>query len=300
MEDKYLYLNGSRFIDILYIYLQKNEQMHKKYEGGIFLLKRIVVFILFSFINSSCSTNRNISYFNDVPDSLKADGLNVALSNYIDPKVKPNDILQISIQTLDPQNATVMGLAPTPTFATQPLASTTSQPDVSGYLVDKDGIIELPLVGKIVVKGMTTTEIREAIHQKVSIYYKEPVVNVRYVNFEITVLGEVTRPAKYIVPNEKVNLLDALSMAGDLTVYAKRENVMVIRDENGQKKIVRFDLSSSNIFNSPYFYLRQGDIVYVEPGKSKLATTDAAKSRIYSLAISAASVLVIILTRINF
>src|SRR5690606_28835138 len=170
----------------------------------------------------------------------------------------------------------------------------------SGVLVDKYGYIELPLAGRIKVGGMTTSQIRDEIKKRALPYYKDPVVNVRLANFKINVLGEVNKPGTYIMPNENVTLLDALGIAGDLTIYAKRENILLIRKHVDKKDFIRFNLNSSDVFNSPYFYLCQGDVIYVEPNKAKIATTDGAKIRNYSLLATGASVLIILLTRINF
>ena len=256
----------------------------------LFVLVSILVF------GVSCSSNRSLTYFKNIPDTVSSGSTNSPLTLYSDPLVRPNDILHISVQTLDPHSTNVMGVSNASTFSTQ---ASTGQTNVTGYLVDKNGMIEMPLVGKISVAGLSTAAVREAIREKAGTYYKDPVVNVRFANFEITVLGEVSRPARYIVPNEKVTLLDALGMAGDLTIYGKRENVLVIREENGEKKFARFNLTSTNIFQEPYFYLKQGDVVYVEASKAKLATSEAARSRTYTVLISGISLLVVILTRVN-
>jgi polysaccharide export outer membrane protein len=145
---------------------------------------------------------------------------------------------------------------------------------------------------------MSLDAIKDLIHEKVSIYYNKPVISVRFANFSITVLGEVAKPATYIVPNEKISLLDAIGMAGDLTVFGKRENVLLIRDSLGQKQYVRFDLNSSKMFSSPYFFLRQGDMIYIEPSKSKVASTDASRNRHIALIASGLSLLVIIFSRL--
>ncbi len=273
--------------------LEKNKFYLSKY------FQLILLCVLMQMI-SSCGSNKKITYLQNVPDSLKVP-IEVQLPSFKEPKIKPDDILQVSVQTLDPNASALTGIQTTSSYSIQ--ASSSMSPNgstVPGFLVDKNGYIELPLVGKIKVSGYTTPEARDLIRSKSSYYYKDPVVNVRFANFNITVLGEVTRPAQYTVPSEKVSILDAIGMAGDLTIYGKRENVMLIREENGQKKIVRFDFTSTEMFTSPYFYLQQGDIIYVEPGKSKLATTDAARTRTYSVIISAVSVLVVLLTRINF
>jgi polysaccharide export outer membrane protein len=253
--------------------------------------------VLLMLLNSACNSYKNISYFKDVPLSEPA---NAELVKFTDPKIQPKDIIQVTVQTLDPQAGSMAGTSNTSTFSIQAASSISGGAiSVPGFMVDPNGMIELPLVGKIEVAGKTTTEAREIIRQRAAVYYKDPVVNVKLANFNITVLGEVNRPAQYTIPNEKVSILDAIGMAGDLTIFGKRENVMLIREENGEKKFVRFNLNSSNIFQSPYFYLRQGDLVYVEPGKSKAATTDMARARNLTILTSITSLLVITISRLN-
>lgn len=260
----------------------------------------ITLLLCFVILASSCTTNKKITYFQDTPDSLYLSPRNLTGAPYRDPQIQANDILQISILTLDPQVNNILASANSASFAVQPgsTSTVTNTPTVSGFLVDNNGAVELPVVGKIRVSGMSTAAARDSIHHKVSLYYRDPVVNVRFANFNITVLGEVSRPATYIVPSEKVSILDAIGMAGDLTIFGKRENVLLIRDSSGTKQMIRFDLNSSSTLLSPYFYLRQGDVVYVEPSKSKVASTDANKAKNFTLLASGLSLLVVIFTRL--
>jgi polysaccharide export outer membrane protein len=250
---------------------------------------------------SACKTYKNIVYFKDVNDSLYNQAQSIPLTNFTDPVIRPNDILQVSVQTLDPQSSSMTGAQTTSTYNVQGASSMAAGGStVQGFLVDKNGNIELPLVGTIKVSGMTTTDAKEAIRKKASLYYKDPVVNVRFANFNISVIGEVNRPAQYTVPNEKASILDAIAMAGDLTIYGKRENVMLIREEDGVKKAIRFDLNKSDIFQNPYFYLRQGDVIYVAPNKAKAAANDVATIRNISIITSLASLIVVVISRIQF
>lgn len=257
----------------------------------------------------SCSAPKNITYFRDIPDSVRQKS--VAQSDYVTPKIKTDDILQVTIQTFDPtvnamlnqQNVAdipVAGSSSVNGMASPNMNNSNNNSNVTGYLVDKDGNVILPLLGKVHVAGSTTEEVRDEITKKAAEYYKEPVVNVRVANFKITVLGEVTHPSTYIMPSEKVSLLDALGMAGDLTIYGKRENVLLIREKDNQKEMIRFNLNDSKLFTSPYFYLQQGDVVYVEPNKSKIASTDMAQIKRISIVASVLSVLIIIASRVNF
>lgn len=261
---------------------------------------KLLVVIFFLALLSSCATNKKISYFRDIPDSIFLTAKNINTSSFEEPLIQPNDILQVSILSLDPQLNNMFTLANSVAFSVQPSSSNVpaGAPTIAGFLVDKKGIIELPVIGKIKVAGLSTGAARDLIHDRVAGYYKDPVINVRFANFNITVLGEVARPATYVVPNEKVSVLDAIGMAGDLTIFGKRENILLIRDSSGQKKYVRFDLNSSAMFKSPYFYLRQGDVIYVEPGKAKIAASDGVKTRTITLVASGLSVLIVLLSKI--
>lgn len=263
-------------------------------ELRLYLLISLCITSLFT----ACSSNKKITYFKNVPDSLYH-AMSMQHAPYTDPRIQPNDILQINIQTIDTKTSSELQGAPSPGLPGVSAANSSmgaSAPVITGFLVDKDGNVAIPLVGKIKIGGLSTAEARDLITQKVSVYYKEPVVNVRFANFSITVLGEVTRPGTYIISNEKVSLLDAIGIAGDLTIYGKRNNVMLIREENNNKTFVRFNLNSNEIFNSPYYYLKQGDVVYVEPNKArtKLGTTDPTRDRILTIGITALSLLVAI------
>jgi polysaccharide export outer membrane protein len=257
--------------------------------------------VIFSLAISSCSTPKNIPYFKDVPDTAKQRIIDQAA--YYTPVIQPDDILQVNIQTLDASTTAQLNqqnAVSWPANNNTQAGPSAIPSNISGYLVDREGNVILPLLGKVSVKGKTTDQVRDDIRGKASEFYKDPVVNVRFANFKITVLGEVARPSSYIMPNEKITLLDALGMAGDLTIYGKRENVLLIRDNNGKKEFVRFDLNSSNIFASPYFFLHQGDVVYVEPNKSKVASTDATQVRRIAILTSAVTLLIVIISRVNF
>ena len=248
----------------------------------------------------SCGTDKKIVYFKNIPDTIYKSARNIPSLAFVDPLIQPNDILQVSILTLDPQVNTVLATGNTTAFSVQPGSSNSpvAPTPISGLLVDNQGSIELPVVGKIKVSGLTTAIARDSIRNRVALYYNSPVVNVRFANFSITIIGEVARPASYVVPNEKVSILDAIGMAGDLTIYGKRENILLIRDSLGIKQYVRFNLNSADMFSSPYFYLKQGDMIYVEPGKSKIASTDAVKTRNISLIATGISLLIVIFSRL--
>lgn len=256
----------------------------------------------------SCKSYKNVPYFQNVSDSsyMYRNGIDLSAEPYKDILIQPDDILQVTVLTLDASSALngsngQMEMIQDPLSASNPLSnSNNANRNVAGYLVDKEGNIELPMAGKVKVGGLSTSNAKEEIRKKVLQYYKEPVVNVRLANFKVTVLGEVLRPGSYLVASEKATVLDALGLAGDMTIYGKRENVMLVRRDGDKQKMIRFNLNSTDIIQSPYYYLRQGDVVYVEPGKGKAAATDASMVRTYGIIASTLSLLVIIASRVNF
>jgi len=255
-------------------------------------LYRLIAWGLFLF--SSCVSTEKTVYFRDIP----ADHPEVTLPTYQEPLIQVDDILHITIQTIDGgTTAAINQLSGAPANAGNPAAPTGS--DVpNGYLVDDEGQVTIPMLGTLKVAGLTTPEARKLIAKEASKYFNDPTVQVRFANFKVTVIGEVTRPATYSVPNEKVTLLDAIGMAGDLTIHGLRENVLLVRDNNGKKEFVRFNLNSYETFESPYFYLKQNDVIYVEPGKSKVASTNVARTQAISIFASAVTIITVIVSRL--
>lgn len=252
------------------------------------------------FLLSGCANTKNTTYFQDISDSLYHSSQSLNTAAYTNPLIHSNDILQISVQTIDPNVTSSMGTQSTSTYNVQgSSAAAGGGQAVQGYMVDKEGFVELPLVGKIKLAGLSTESAREVIKQKAAIYYKDPVVNVRLANFYVSVLGEVTHPSQYIIPNEKASILDAIALAGDLTIYGKRDNVLLLREENGVKKATRFDLRSSAIYENPYFFLRQGDVIYVEANKQKVAASDVRMLRSIAIITSVASLMVAVIYRLG-
>lgn len=254
----------------------------------------IAIFAMVS-LTSSCVSNKKIAYFQDIQTVNQAKLENAAA--FTEPTIQPDDILSINIFTLNPQSGAIINqAASTPTLGSNTNTNLATQS--TGFLVDKNGEIELSLIGKLKVAGLTTYQARELIREKSSEVYKQPNVQLRFANFKVSVLGEVNAPSAYTLPNEKVSILDALSLAGDLTIYGKRENVLIIRDNNGKKEFARLDLNSSNIFSSPFYYLKQNDVVYVEPNKRKVSASNSAQ--IQTIGVIASVISVIVLAISNF
>jgi len=238
----------------------------------------------------------------DFPDTSKP--IVVKTVPFKEPIIQGDDILSINIQTIDPQANLIFSQPSISSSASSATAALglgggggTQQ--VTGYLVDKEGNVQIPIIGKVKLAGLTTIIARDSVTNRLQKFYKDPIVDVRFANFKITVLGEVLKPGAYTVPNERTSILDALGLAGDLTIYGRRENVLLIRDSSDQKQMVRLNLNSKNLISSPYFYLKQSDIVYVEPNKAKAAALDAAKTRNYAIAASIITLLIVVATRVK-
>jgi len=249
---------------------------------------------------TSCSSTKKVKYFQDIPDSGKLKTINV--QTYTDPIIRSEDILTVVVETIDPTAAAPISLGNVPltTNATQSSGPPTyNQQYTSGYLVDHEGNITLPVLGKIKAAGYTTEQLRDIITQLAnSKYYKDASVLVRFANFKITLAGEVTRPGVYIFPNERVSILDALTNAGDLTIFGKRENVLLLRENpDGTKTPYRVNLKKSDLMSQPYFYLRQNDYIYVEPRNAKAAANDAEQTRDIAIISGILEVLIILFTR---
>jgi polysaccharide export outer membrane protein len=240
---------------------------------NISLPKGILFAALFSLcMFSSCVNTKRLKYFQDLPESAQAKEVDIAA--YSETFIQPDDILAININTIDP-TATNSINSRNGGFSNAGTPQSGMITPVSGYLVDKMGFVDVPILGKIKLGGLTTLKARETITAEAVKSFKNPVVDVRFLNFKITVIGEVNRPASYVVPNEQVSLLDAIGFAGDLTVYGQRENVLLIRkDAAGKNVTVKMDLTKKATLNSPYFYLKQNDVIYVEPNKTKVLNND--------------------------
>lgn len=261
-----------------------------------------LLFLFFALPTLFSCTSQRLSYFQDIPDSTNKVKY-VALPAFTSPVVHADDILNIIIQTLDPQANQLLNQGNLPIasgITTNNPNSTTAvqQQVVSGYLVNREGYIHMAYIGNVMVANLTTSEVRDTIANRIAYYFKEPVVNVRYANFKVTVLGEVKQPASFSIPYEKPTVVDALGLAGDITIYGKRSNVMLMRENNGQKEITRLNLDSSNVINSPYFYLKPNDVIFVEPSESRVAGTNEFRTRDIAVLTAGLSLLTVIVARL--
>lgn len=249
---------------------------------------------------NSCSTTKKVPYFQDITANGQSNIENTTIFKGL--TINPDDILSISLITVDPTTGMPVNQLASQTVNSNATAaaavSGSSTSAASGFLVDKNGEVDLSIIGQVKVAGLTTYQARELLKTKAAVFYKDPNVQVRYANFKVTVLGEVARPSSYVLPNEKVSVLDALGMAGDLTIFGRRENVLLIRDQDGKKEFARLDLNSSRIFDSPFYYLKQNDVIYVEPNKGKAASLNQARTQTFAVIGTVLSVLIVLFSRI--
>lgn len=225
------------------------------------LLPIIALVMILSMVG--CGSSKNVTYWQNI------DSISLAASKGLyDARIMPKDELTILVQTTDPLTSEPFNLR---------LNGQQNQTQNKGYLVDNDGYINFPIVGKIHVAGLTKTECEDLVKSKIQPYLsrtENPLVSVRMSSYRITVIGEVGSPGVIPVSTEKINIVEALAQAGDMTVYGKRDNILLIReDQQGEKHKVRLNMNDANIINSPYYYLQQNDIIYVEPHKVKARNT---------------------------
>ena len=247
-------------------------------------IQNCVFLCLIAFL-ASCSAPKEVLYLQDIA-SIKEENID---KNY-EVIIHKDDLLAILVNSKDPELALPFNM---PVVTYQIGAQTTAQQRLLGYLVDQNGDIDFPILGKIHVEGLTRMQVTELIKQKLMSedLIKDPIVTVQFLNFKVSVMGEVTRPGTFDISGDRITLLEALSMAGDLTIYGRRDRVAVIREKDGKRRILYHDLRSSDIFQSPCYYLQQNDIVYVEPNKAKTGQSRINSNNSVGVGLSAVSVL---------
>jgi polysaccharide export outer membrane protein len=241
---------------------------------------------------ASCVDTKKATYFNDLASTTI--NSNTPVPETI---IRKNDLLNITVSSLDAQASSVFN-APN----LLPVTTSVGGNEILGYLVGNDGTIQFPILGSIKAEGSTKDQLKENIQKKLmdQNLLKGPIVSVRFLNFRVTVLGEVKNPTAINVPSEKISLLEAIGLAGDLTIYAKRDNVLVIREgENGSKEIKRINLNSAELLSSPYYYLKSNDVVYVEPNRSKVASAGRGQQWIPAVLSGLSIIAVIVVGVVN-
>ena len=230
----------------------------------------------------ACSVPKDVVYFQGI-DSLSPERVEEMSQPYVS-RICPDDLLTITVTAWDPTVVTPFD-PPVYAYAQQGEVSAVSSAQLRTYLVDAEGYINFPVLGRIHVAGQTKQELSTKMQQMIEPYVKDALVNIQIVNYKVTVMGEVARPGAISVKNDRISILDAIGQVGDLTINANRTNILVIRDNNGAKEFGRLDITEPDIFTSPYYYLQQNDVVYVEPNNAKKRNARYSQAQQYSITV---------------
>ncbi|WP_291849303.1 polysaccharide biosynthesis/export family protein [Lutibacter sp.] len=232
----------------------------------------------------SCASSKEVVYFQDTASAHIKD----SLLNY-EPTLQAGDLITIHVSGIDPLAAATFNIFE---------STGTGMPKALPYLVSKEETIHFPVLGTVSTKGLTPMALTHYLETTLTDYLVKPIVNIRITNFKITVMGDVKSPGAYTIPNERITIVEALGLAGDLTIQGKRNNVLLIREEAGKRTFITIDLTNKKLFNSPYYYLAQNDVIYVEPNKAKInSSAVGANAGIILSSISTLISLIAILTR---
>jgi len=249
------------------------------------IIKYLSLFSLAILLNA-CASPQKIVYFQDIEGQV----VNDTLMNF-EPQIQFGDILAINVSAIEAEAAIPFNLYETPIISER---FSNSKPLT--YLVNIDGDIQFPVIGNLKVGGLTTKQIADKLTKVLVDYIKDPIINIRLVNFKVSVLGEVNKPGAYVVENERISIIDAISLAGDLTIHGKRESVMLVRELEGKRDFVTIDLTNKELFNSPYYYLAQNDVIYVAPNKTKVNASAVGANT--GVLVSSASILIALIALI--
>ncbi len=257
-------------------------------------MKNILIIIIATALSLSCATKEDVVYFNGMNSSDNS----IGLDSY-SPTYHIDDQLVIIVNALDPEAARSFNKVAV--NVQQDLVDARGRERLQTYRIDSDGNIDFPVLGNIKLAGLNREQATALLQEKLVDYIKDPIVDITTTNYKITVMGEVRNPGTYTATNERITLLEAIALAGDLTIYGERENVLVIQDYDGKKTYTRVNLKSDDLFNSPVYYLSQNDVVYVEPNKTqaKASGIGASTGVIFSTLGLLLSTTALILTIIN-
>lgn len=252
-------------------------------------INKILIIVSVISLMISCASKKDVLYLQDI--ELSNSEYDLTKNS---PIIRRNDLLSITVSSVDKKSAIPFNL---PVIATGSQNAITGSQRLQSYLVDENGTIEFPVLGNIQLAGLTKTKAVEYLKEEISKYVKNPIINLRITNFKVSVLGEVSRPGTFAIQDERITILEALSLAGDMTVYGKRKDVLVIREENGKKTYNKLDFTKASLLNSPYYYLQQNDLVMVSPNKAQVQSS--AFNRNSSTYVAIASVIVALITLIT-
>ena len=233
-------------------------------------LKIIIVLLTCGICAASCVSQRKLSYLRDVT-AASADSINQTFTSQKENHIAKGDLLSIFVNALDIQAVQAFNLpvANVQNLGARQVSAAVGGGSLQGYWVDPEGNIDFPVLGKLHVEGLTTTMLKDTLTQLISRSVKDPIININFMNFFVTVLGEVKNPGRHAVSSQGMTIFEALGLAGDLTIYGKRNNVLVSREVDGKMEFARLNLNDQAIFASPYYHIRQNDVIYVEPNNAR-------------------------------
>ncbi|MFV0469139.1 MAG: polysaccharide biosynthesis/export family protein [Dysgonomonas sp.] len=253
-------------------------------------MKQIIIFILFCLVITSCSQQKpNVAYFQNIDKYTNEQLESITTSHPT--TIRPDDELTIIVSSVDPlavkdfnlsNSASIMNRSVTGEAAKYTPQTTAN---ANSYVVSQAGEINFPTLGKLKISGMTIDETVAYLESRLKEYVKDPIVNIQILNFRVSVIGEVLSPGAYYFSGQRTSVLDAIATAKDLTIYGNRNNVLLIRDNNGKKEYFRIDLTKSDFLSSPVFYLQQNDVIYVEPNEQKQRDSNMGSQRQYNLTL---------------
>jgi polysaccharide export outer membrane protein len=261
-------------------FLRRHSALKARHKANSMILSLVLALLC-----SACNTKKSLVYFQG-SQALNSNDLN---KNYT-PVFHTDDLLSITVGGLDADAVKPFNL-PSTNINTNLSGYINGTPSVMGYLIDANGLVDFPVIGQIKLAGLDRLTATNLLKEKLQMYISNPIVNIRILNFKVTVLGEVKNPGTFNIPNERITLLEALGIAGDINITGVRKNVLVVRDVDGKKSETRIDLTSKDLFNSPVYYLNQNDLVYVEPNRAK-ANSSLLNASNAGIAISVVSLLV--------
>ena len=243
------------------------------------------IYLLLAVCLASCSGPRNLVYFSDLSKKTPAGDLEVT---NLEPKIQKSDLLNITVNSSSLESNVLFAANVNGT-------NKNGFYEKEGYRVSKSGDISYPVIGTVNLEGLTIEQAQNKLTRQISAYVKNPIVNVQFLNFKVTVIGEVNHPSTFNVTNDKITLLEALGMAGDMTAYGKRNNVLIIRETDNKRTMARVNLNKKETLTSPYFYLKQNDVIYVEPDKAK-SLEYSPNNRLMPLVVASISAVAVIAT----
>lgn len=250
-------------------------------------MKKTLLFFVSILLLTACGSHKNISYFQDM-DALLQSSADI-VSKEREKTIKPHDELSIIVSSVDPKTAAPFNLPAVSAQSGSNMQLTTT-PNLQSYVVNSAGSVNIPTLGSMQLADLSLKEAEDYLVNALKPYLKNPIVNIRFLNFKVSVLGEVRNPGRHYFNNHTPNVLDALAAASDLTIYARRDNILLIRKEAGKQTFHRFDLTKSELFKSPYFYLQQDDILYVESNIERQKDAQMSQNKQYNFSMLATAI----------